>query len=96
MMWRAWGIAILLVTVGVSARPVPAGEQSPGANPAAVAGDHGNSNGVASHAHKKMVRRCARRSRLGICERWNIPKSAMPSARKSAPTPDARNEPAKH
>ncbi|MBW8824313.1 MAG: hypothetical protein JF567_08835 [Xanthomonadales bacterium] len=95
MMWRALFIAVLLVMVGASAHAVPVAVQAAGAGPAAVAADPVAPAAAAGHARKKMVRRCARRSRLGICERWNMPKSALPSA-KPDPAVDARNMSAKH
>ena len=95
MMWRALFIAMLLVMVGASAHAEPIAVQAAGVEPAAATLDPVDPAGAAAHAHKKVVRRCARRSRLGICERWNMPKSALPAA-KPDPATDARNTPAKH
>ena len=95
MMWRALFIATLLVMVGASAHAVPVAVQAAGAEPAVAAPDPANAAGTAGHARKKVERRCARRSRLGICERWNMPKSALP-ATKPDPAADARNTSAKH
>ena len=95
MMCRALFIAGLLVMVGASAHAVPVVVQVAGTEPAATAVDPVDPGNGANHARRKVLRRCARRSRLGICERWNMPKSALPAA-KPDPAPDARNTPAKH
>lgn len=97
-MWRALFTGILLgllVMVGASAHAVSVAVQASGAEPAAAVADPVDPNAAANQAHRKVVRRCARRSRLGICERWNMPKSAMPAA-KPDPAAAARNTPAKH
>ena len=95
MMWRALFIAGLLVMVGASAHAVPVVVQVAGTEPAATAVDPVDPGNGANHARRKVLRRCARRSRLGICERWNMPKSAQPATRPD-PGIDARNPPAKH
>ncbi len=94
-MWRAVFIAMALVLVGASAHAVPVAVQTTATEPAAAAIDPVDPGNGGAHARKKVLRRCARRSRLGICERWNMPKSALPVA-KPDPAPDARNAPAKH
>ncbi len=94
MMWRVAFIAMLLVMVGASAHAVPVAAQVAASEPAVTAVDPVDPGNAAGHVRKKVVRRCARRSHLGICERWNMPKSAMPA--KPDPGSDARNTPAKH
>lgn len=94
MMWRVVVIAGLLTLVGASAHAVPVVAQVAATEPAAAAVDPVDPGNGAGHARKKVLRRCARRSRLGICERWNMPKSALPA--KPDPASDARNTPAKH
>ena len=93
-MLRMLFIAMLLVMVGASAHAVPVLEQTAAAGLAAVAVDPATHDGT-DPSRRKVQRRCARRSRLGICERWNMPKSAQPTT-KPGPVPDTRNTPAKH
>lgn len=96
MMWRALFMAgVLGVLVGASAHAVPVAAQTAGTEPAAVAVDPVDPGNSASHARRKVLRHCARRSRLGICERWNMPKSALPAAKPDSAT-DARNARVKH
>lgn len=103
MMWRGLCIATLLVMSGPSARAVgqamaagtAAGidaDANTKTSNGAAAGDNGKKD---SHGGKKAPRRCIRRSRLGICERWDMPKSPSRTARPDAGS-DARNPPAKH
>lgn len=87
-------IAMLLALAGAPAHAVPQAAQAGNAGTAAAPAAPGE--GDAGRAGKKAVRRCARRSRLGICERWNMPKSAVPANAAPAPTSGSRNPPAKH
>ncbi|WP_129588352.1 hypothetical protein [Solilutibacter silvestris] len=95
-MWRALSIAMLFGLPGLlaaSAQAVPmAVVQTSGAEPATAAVDPGNARDGVGQPHGKVMRRCARRSKLGICERWNMPKSTAPAK----PRPDSRNPPLKH
>lgn len=78
MMLRGLCMAMLMGVLGASAPAVPMPVQSTGVEPVVTTPDPANARGDARQPRRKVVRRCARRSRLGICERWNMPKSSAP------------------
>lgn len=93
------GVIIMAALALASVDALPPATQAAGApmpSSAAVADASRQGHAEDGHPARKVVRRCARRSRLGICERWNMPKSAVPQDPAPGNGSDSRKSATKH